>query len=201
MKKTVFILIATTFLFCSIYGQTKDTVIWTNQTSNVFYVIPPTSGCNGVWAINNTLWPGCNATQYSLPSCWDISTPSQTIGDTIFLAICSVPCEIIAICSDGNMAICRTGTPNYTSIELNQNSKQDFYKILTGNYYSKTNDIIKVNVQIQSEICLANSQGKIITTKKGSGIIEINLQDLSSGLYFISIISEKFKHVEKIIKE
>jgi hypothetical protein len=202
MKKIVFTLITTTFIFCSSFGQTKDTIIWIDQTSNVFYVIPPTSGCNGIWAVDHTLFPGCSDPTVSFSTCWDHSAGFGTVqGDTLFIALCSIPCEIVAFCTGGSMAIIRTGTPNYVSVELNNNSNHDFYKILTGNYYSKTNDIIKVNVQNQSEICLTNTQGKIINCINGLGIIEINLHDLSSGLYFISIISEKLKHVEKIIKE
>ncbi|MEI7597594.1 MAG: T9SS type A sorting domain-containing protein [Bacteroidota bacterium] len=198
MKKIIVSLIITISLLSSAFGQ--DSLTWANQTTNTFYVIPPTNGCNGIWAINHNLFPGCASFTYLQNPCW-LSQSWTTSGDTLFVTLCSVPCEIVASCFDGATVICGTGTPIYTSVESISENSNELYEILTGHYYSKSNEGIKLNVEELSEIKLTNEQGQVIAKKRGTGIIEINIQGLSSGLYFISISSEKFNHAEKIIIE
>ncbi|TND09482.1 MAG: hypothetical protein FD123_1288 [Bacteroidetes bacterium] len=64
-----------------------------------YYVIPPTSGCNGVWAISASQLQSCAMPiTWSPPTCLGSTQPS-TIGDTTFFSICEIPCTIAT--SDG----------------------------------------------------------------------------------------------------
>lgn len=80
--------------------------------------VPPTSGCNGVAAFNLNLWNNClgagSATFTVSPlGCTQMSSWSS--NDTMFIAVCSDPCEITIL--DGLSNICVCGWNFVTSVE------------------------------------------------------------------------------------
>ena len=85
-------------------------------TITTYYVIPPTSGCNGVWAIDYPTFLGCSAVTYMWnPINCGTMTGATFNGDTMYIPLCAVPCALTMIDMNGNTCICSTGTP--TSIE------------------------------------------------------------------------------------
>jgi hypothetical protein len=77
-----------------------------------YYVVPPTSGCNGVWAVSNSQSASCvgpNSSYNMNPlGCVQISGPVS--GDTVFWPLCAFPCDLVMINSLGISCVCNTGT-------------------------------------------------------------------------------------------
>ncbi len=195
MKRSLLTIVLSICLLGNTYSQI---ITWVDQSSNTFYVIPPTSGCNGLWAINSTLWPGGTGCTYTLMSCYD-NTSWYWVGDTLFVSLCSVPCEIGATCSGGGFTMVKTGTPLYTSVD--ENKEGNNFMLLTGTIYGNGNKLIELDVAKLSEILFINAQGKIVRSRKGSGKIALPTEGLPAGLYFISINTDGKKQVEKITIE
>ena len=80
-------------LFSLSVTDAKSQIIYTPGT---YYVIPPTSGCNGVWAMQNI--PGCSIV--AMNPCW---SGSYVIGDTLFVNLCSLPCYYNSMTMSGGM--------------------------------------------------------------------------------------------------
>jgi hypothetical protein len=183
---------------CNTTSAQKDTIIWLDQSSNTFFVIPPVNGCDGIWAIEDP-FQNCIMDVFLIDPCWTFNS-SHVSGDTLFLTLCSIPCNFVMACTDGNMVSARTGTPVHTSVDVISESKVDTYELSDGNYlYSGSN--LSILLKSESEIIITNSQGKVIGTKKGTGLIRINDIELSSGLYFVTIITANAKFTEKVIVE
>lgn len=70
-----------------------------------YYVTPSTNGCDGVWAAGPIQIGQCMPPyQYSIepPGCSDEFI--GTSGDTLFISLCSVPCEVMML--DGGGSTC-----------------------------------------------------------------------------------------------
>ena len=95
-------------------------------TIGTYYVTPPSNGCNGVWAAGPIPFGQCTAPYtYSVnpPGCFDGFI--GTSGDTLFISLCSIPCEMIMIDEGGGTCfICdlsydvTTGTEEETDLAI-----------------------------------------------------------------------------------
>ena len=123
MKKYLLIIVGLLIHF-SVSAQTI--------TATTFYVTPPTTGCNGIWAIDATTWPcSCTCTYSVTPfGCLNSGWPAcdSIYADTVYMKLCSVPCNIIAATFSGSVVIC--GTPPLLTTGIIQQSvpeiKTDF---------------------------------------------------------------------------
>ena len=90
-------------------------------TLTTYYVIPPTNGCDGIWAFGpySTMWADRGSAPYQWlfnpASCVDpqgFNVPLNVVNDTILMALCSQPCDFelysvdIGLC---NTLICGIG--------------------------------------------------------------------------------------------
>jgi hypothetical protein len=105
-------------------GLTIGTAAQTPLTT--YYVIPPTGGCNGLWAFGSWsgMFDGCTGPyMYAFDpfSCVDMSwgyPPFQYSGDTVFAQLCSLPCDFYIISADSNVAcVWCQATPSLGAIE------------------------------------------------------------------------------------
>lgn len=87
------------------------TAAFAQNTVSTYYVTPPTSGCNGVWAVSASQFQACQAMTYNMspPGCVQFS-PGNVVGDTLYWSLCSVPCSLTVVNSNGGMCVCGTGT-------------------------------------------------------------------------------------------
>lgn len=84
-----------------------------------YYVIPPTNGCDGVWAFGpySALWSACTGpyTWFFDPlgcvdgSQWGQPIPLNVVGDTIFMDLCSQPCDFLFYADTGLCVVCICG--------------------------------------------------------------------------------------------
>jgi hypothetical protein len=67
-----------------------------------YYIVPPTSGCNGVWAFGpySTMWATCGSAPYQWlfnpSSCvgpQGLNVPLTVVNDTIMMDLCGQPCS------------------------------------------------------------------------------------------------------------
>ena len=163
-------------------------------SANTYYLIPPTSGCNGIWAIKDTL----NCPTFSV-SPFDCAQFSHINGDTIFLQLCAIPCEFYTS-GNGNtclQAVCALDNSTIVNdyIELNELflSFQDPNTFLLKNTH-KTFDKISITTihgQSISEHLSRNQSEDII----------FNTENWPKGFYLlIATKNEKVVLTEKIIK-
>ncbi len=79
-----------------------------------YYVVPPTSGCNGIWAVSG-MTMNCGSPPYTYTmdpmGCAEMLGWTSD-GDTLFIPLCAMPCSLIITNSD---AIECTGTTDLPS--------------------------------------------------------------------------------------
>lgn len=79
--------IITIVIFAFVSSFLKSQVV--TYSPPTYYVIPPTNGCNGIWAIQT---PSINCYQYTVYP-YACSEIDHVNGDTLFLSLCSIPCN------------------------------------------------------------------------------------------------------------
>lgn len=94
-------------------GATAQTTLTT------YYVIPPTNGCDGVWAFGpySALWSTCSGPYtwfFDPPGCvdgsqWGQPIPLNVVGDTILMDLCSQPCDFLFYADTGLCVVCICG--------------------------------------------------------------------------------------------
>ena len=164
-------------------------------TATTFYVIPPTAGCNGIWAIDASAWPcgtlGCAYSAGYPMGCLTTIFPAcdSIVADTLYLKLCSLPCNIVASCSSGLAVICGTPLPITTSI-TNQQSQPE---IKTA--FSDEKILFIENLNSDEVIELYDMTGRKIVSKRSSGTSEnIDLNILSKQIYII-LVKDKTSRV------
>ena len=87
-------------------------------TPNTVYIIPPTSGCNGEWAVIDSAFSSglCNNPTYSTYP-WGCATVNHRNGDTLFLDLCAIPCEFIEASAGGS--ICLICSLDFSTTDIN----------------------------------------------------------------------------------
>lgn len=87
MKKIFFIVTILQLSF-SVFGQYYT-------SSNTFYVTPPVNGCDGVWAVNDSLITSGNCPPPYMLTVFPngCATENHVSGDTLFFDLCSFPCS------------------------------------------------------------------------------------------------------------
>lgn len=78
--------------------------LWSSAQSplTTYYIVPPTSGCNGVWAFGpySTMWAACGSAPYQWlfnpVGCVEpqgVNVPLTVVNDTIVMDLCAQPCS------------------------------------------------------------------------------------------------------------
>lgn len=184
----------------SIYSQ----IIYVGQSSNTWYVNAPSVGCNGIWAININQWPCGMACTYAAASPFGCLTTiypdcDSIFGDTLYLKLCSLPCNIIASC-DSSSPTCGTGTPLTTGINKLIAEELNIYP------NPATNQIVIELIETKStSIEIKNILGQTVKTIDNRVInknqIEIDVSEFPNGLYFVQIQNGNKMEREKFVKE
>ena len=73
---------------------------------NTIYMIPPTSGCNGEWAVLDTMHSSgaCIAFTYLIDPV-GCAVVNHRNGDTLFFDLCAIPCGVIIMDASGNSCL------------------------------------------------------------------------------------------------
>lgn len=150
---------------------------------NTYYLIPPTIGCDGVWAIEDTV----QCATYALNNCYQFD---HSNGDTLFLKLCSTPCSFVATTSNGDICVYAFCDYNPTAI-IKPNSFKD-YQIST--YPNPAaNEAVFETITPATETCVIiiyDLNGKSLLSNKleaGSSKVKFDLSGLSSGVYYYRV--------------
>lgn len=115
------VLLCSTFAFVT---ATADAQV----SLTTYYVVPPTSGCNGTWAFGpySDLWDqtGCTGPYvyfFDPATCVDGSqfgqpVPLNVVNDTIIMDLCSLPCGFQFYSAEGLCVQCICGTLTPTGV-------------------------------------------------------------------------------------
>lgn len=164
-----------------------------SQTNiNTWYVIPPTSGCNGVWAIDYTQWVLCQGggpAQYSAAPLGCIPYTGWTYaGDTTFIPLCSLPCNLTIIDGDGNVCGCGAGT---FGIKEDSSSTIPDINIFPNPVSAKNYLTIDLNSKLQDvSFEIYNQEGKNVfeqTFQNPAEEIKIDVSEFAAGNYAIVV--------------
>lgn len=103
--------------FLSLVGCINNASAQTTLTT--YYVIPPTNGCDGIWAFGpySSLWNSCSGPYMWLfdpvgcvdGSQWGQPVPLNVVGDTIIMDLCSQPCDFLFYSDTGLCMVCFCG--------------------------------------------------------------------------------------------
>ncbi len=175
MTKTLLSAVILLLLFCAkINAQT---------TITTWYVIPPTSGCNGVWAVD-AVAAGCGSGpfQYIMNPMGCVQMSGPTVADTTYWTLCAFPCNLTIVNSQGLMCICGTGTQ--TGIE--QSAEH-----ITTTYPNPANTTSGWNILLHQPgetvtVNIYNSLGQVVLSEDHSQseqIVHVDLSSLVAGTY------------------
>ncbi len=96
-------------------------------TLTTYYVIPPTNGCDGIWAFGpySTMWANCGAAPFQWlfdpMGCVDpqgVNVPLNVVNDTIVMTLCALPCDFELYSADSGLCttlICGIGPTGTTA--------------------------------------------------------------------------------------
>ena len=159
------------------------------SSANTIYMIPPTSGCNGQWAILDTAYTSgfCQGVAYNINPIGCASFNSRN-GDTLFLDLCSIPCDYVSINPNGN--VCMICNIDFTTSSNNISTKPE-----ANIYPNPNNGVFTIEYQSfqKQTLFITDLTGKIVhqeilntdyTTQK------IVTKNLSKGLYLVVIKKE-----------
>jgi hypothetical protein len=179
MNKSLLSAVTLLLLFCAkINAQT---------TVSTWYIIPPTSGCNGVWAVDALTYGPCSfGAQYTMNPMGCVQLGGPTVADTTYLTLCAFPCDLYFVNSQGGACICGTGT----QLEILESTQS----ILT-TYPNPANTSSGWNVWMHQTgenvtVNIYNTLGQLVLTQETSGaeqIVHVDTSTLSAGTYSAAI--------------
>ncbi|HKR03154.1 MAG TPA: T9SS type A sorting domain-containing protein [Bacteroidia bacterium] len=177
MKKIQSLLILSILVTAKIQAQ----IVY---SPNTYYLIPPTSGCNGIWAVQYP--PNCIATT-SIINPFGCATINHFNGDTLFFDLCSIPCEFLVVNDSG--IICMNCLVFQQTTNVIENPAN------VGNvtvYPNPFNDKIEVGNEnnIQSEIILFDITSRKMLQQKFINSVTLNTEQLAKGLYLYEVRSK-----------
>jgi hypothetical protein len=106
-------LVAIMSLFACLCNASAQTTLTT------YYVVPPSNGCDGVWAFGpySALWTSCSGPYtwlFEPAGCVDgsqggVPFPLNVVNDTIIMDLCSLPCDFLFYGDTGLCVVCICG--------------------------------------------------------------------------------------------
>lgn len=177
MKTTLLASTLLLILFC--------TKISAQITVPTWYIIPPTSGCNGVWAVDASIYGSCgNVTSYIMNPMGCVQMTNNTVVDTTYWTLCSFPCDLTMMGPSGIACICGTGT--ITDVE--PTSAEHIITAYPNPSSSETGWNILLDAPGAAvEVNIYNAIGQLVTTQSAicsEQIFHINTTMLLPGTYF-----------------
>lgn len=174
MKKLQYLLILSALFIAKVQAQ----IVY---SPNTYYLIPPTSGCNGIWAVQYTT--NCIGSN-SIISPFGCATINHFNGDTLFFDLCSIPCEYLVVNDSGSVCMsCLVFQQTTNVIETPETAE----KITV--YPNPFNDKIEVGIKnnIQSEIFLFDITSRKILQQKFTNSVSLNTEQLAKGIYLYEV--------------
>ncbi len=182
-KITIYIILFVNFTFAnSAFSQINI---------NTYYYIPPTAGCNGVWALEN-FTVVCQAPFSTLIDpfgCTNI-TNGTVIGDTLFLQLCDFPCSMTITSDSGFVCVCGT-----FPTEISTNPFNETFLLFSNNHEWK----IKAGLKTNSTLEIFNTVGKKVLERNFIEEIFLSKSNFQTGVLIFKISNGNISKVFKVI--
>lgn len=156
-----------------------------SQTAiTTYYVIPPTSGCNGVWAIDASDFI-CGMQYVFTPSMCANFAPAIN-ADTVYFQLCSVPCSVDVW---GQQGICGSATTGITTgLSAQQISVLTTYPNPATSQSGYTIVTTKPAQEVKAEIISLSGQMVFKNTQAApDGKAVLDTSTLAAGTYIVKI--------------
>ncbi len=156
---------------------------------NTIYMIPPSSGCNGEWAVLDTMYSFgyCPLPSYSINP-FSCATINHRNGDTLFFDLCSIPCNVTTMSDSGN--VCLTCS---VDIATNVVNEKIFTQIKI--YPNPVNEWLTVSVFKKSvlgevKIEVFDLAGKLVFSDNQllkDEFLQVNVSSIMNGVYLFKL--------------
>lgn len=175
------------FIFTLLFAVTASLTLRAQITLTTYYITPPTSGCNGVWALGPAS-AGC----FGMGSSYTFNPPgcalfSPTIsGDTIFYPVCSIPCSLMVTNSmSGIYCICDMSWLDAGSI-----TAPAMQTIFTSWPNPANSNVLhlKSTIPLQTDVTLIDATGRSVLQHHYEQLADLETLDIScitAGVYFL----------------
>lgn len=154
-----------------------------------WYIIPPTNGCNGVWALDASAFAACSVGPFvATQNPNGCVGPGQTqIADTVYWSLCAFPCDVTITDSNGGVCTCMTGTMTNTDETSAQHIVTTYPNPVSTSsgwnvWLHQPGENVTVNIY--------NSLGQVVLTQQNSGaaqIVHVDISTLVAGTYTAQI--------------
>lgn len=160
-------------------------------TLTTYYIIPPTNGCNGVWALG-PISSGCFSmgSTYTFNPSGCAQLNATTSGDTLFYPLCSVPCSLAVInSSSGTYCIC-----NMNWLDADNVTAPTLQTIFTSWPNPVNSNVLhlKSTVPLQTDVSLTDATGRIVLQQHFERLGDMETLEIScipAGVYFLKFES------------
>lgn len=161
------------------------TQLTAQTTINTWYVIPPTSGCNGTWAIDASQFASCGSGpfQYNMNPMGCVQMTPNVVADTLFWQLCAFPCDLLVVDMMGNTCTCSTGTITDVAEQSSQH--------ITTTYPNPATTQSGWNILLHQPgsdvtVRIFNPLGQVVVTLQNSTaeqIVHVDISTLAPGTY------------------
>lgn len=152
-----------------------------------YYVIPPTNGCNGVWAMG-PVSSGCflPGTTYSFVGNCVMPGSATISGDTILMPVCFIPCNLTTSnSSSGTYCVC-----DLLSLDAGSTSASAQQTIFTSwpNPANSNTLNLKSTIPLQTDVSLIDATGRTVLQQHFERLDDVETLEIScvpAGVYFL----------------
>lgn len=167
-------------------------------TLTTYYVVPPTSGCNGSWAFGpfSALYADCTGPYtyvFDPFTCVDMSwgfPPFQVSGDTMYAGLCSLPCTFQMYADTG---LCMQLICGPIPLSIEGHPQRGSMGVIVPNLISAADPDMEVLITEahRAMATVLDASGKaLLTHVLGEGSNTIDLRALSIGHYVLLLADE-----------
>lgn len=193
MKHTTRLLLGCALILASFKVAAQDTL-------TTYYITPPTSGCNGIWAFGpySLLWT-CPSAPYQwmfTPSaCADtpipVNAPLNVVGDTILVPLCEQPCSFSLFSGEGECFTIMCQLPAWTSSGVDPDPGASW--VMT-NPIAATNPFLELrfNDHHARTVAVIDMMGRTMRSEVSTGNrVALDLHGLAHGHYLVRVMDQK----------
>jgi hypothetical protein len=189
-------------------GVLLATPVEAQVSLTTYWLIPPTMGCDGLWAFGpaSAVMDTCPASTWNFApfNCVDfpggIPPFPNTVGDTVIVAICSLPCTFQVTTDTGICMVCIA--PVYTTAEAPAYSKSRL-RIAPNPIGSSDRELVLDGLSVtHGTLAIKNATGQTLFAKEISQLpMAVVLPDLASGVYLVEVTEASTRFTQILLKE
>lgn len=178
------------------------------QALTTYWLIPPSSGCDGSWAFGpaSVVADACPLSSWTFSPGGCVDFPSgippfpNVSGDTILVDVCSLPCAFQVSVDTGICMICIA--PPFTLTEAN-GSPRPWMRITPNPVGLSRQEIILDGTSLtHGTMLITDGIGRILYTKALDRLpTRVILPVLTPGIYLVEIIADNAHLTQILLKE